>query len=290
MNVAAKKLRVTQPGLSRIIAKLEDQFQGKIFERFPRGVRLTPYGTCVVDRAQHLLREIDRAEEELQAVLNGSSGILRVSATPVWMQVIMPQVVTQFQQEHPGVELVLSAKNYREGIESLRDGISDLHCGVFMKDAGWPGFFAREVATIVNFKVFAHKQHPIHELEDPRLADLSHYPWIDYDFDECAKITDPLPSLNKVLRDIEVRTGRRSGTILRTGALSLSLMQSGPYLAYLCATPKGIEHEFSLKVVPINEFKCHLEAGTISRQGSETTRPLKRFKQILRDAAAPSTL
>jgi len=281
VNVAAEKLHVSQPGLSRIIARLEEQFQGQLFERIQRGVRLTPYGAFVVERAQHLLHELDKADNEVNALLGGIAGTLHVSATPVWMQVIIPQVIAEFQRDLPGIELVLTTKTYREGIEMLREGVIDLHCGVFMNDSPLPNFLSREPATVMHFNVVAHERHPIHEIERPNFHDLIEYPWIDYDFDAHGGSQDPLPSLDKVFRELEMHTGRRVETVLRSSTLSLALMQAGPYLAYLCSAVTRGRYNPPLKVVPVNAFQCHLEAGTVSRRASEATPPLKRFKQIL---------
>jgi len=285
VNVAAEKLNVSQPGLSRIVARLEEQFQGQLFERVHRGVRLTPYGAHVVERAQHLLHELDKADNEVSAILSGVAGTLHVSAAPVWMQVIIPQVVAEFHRDFPSVELVLTTKTYREGVELLREGVIDLHCGVFMNDVRLPNFLRRESATIMNFNVVAHERHPIHEIQHPDVHDLIDYPWIDYEFDGRGSRNDPLPSLDKVLHEIALRTGRHVETILRSSTLSLHLMQSGPYLAYLCSAVTRGWPGLPLKVVPVDAFNCHLDAGIVSRRASETTPPLKRFQQILRNIA-----
>ena len=286
VNVAAQKLNISQPGLTRIVARLEEKFQGQLFERNQRGVRLTRYGAYVVERAQHLLHELDRADNEVHAILGGACGSLRVSAPPVWMDLIIPKVVAEFRLDYPNVELVLSTKTYREGIELLREGTSDLHCGVFMNDSQLPAFLTREPATVMNFNVVAHESHPIHALRSPSVRDLTNYPWIDYGYDALGGGNDPLPSLDKVFSELELRTGRRVETMLRSSTLSLHLMQSGPYLAYLCSAVTRGWPDLPLKVVPVDAFNCHLEAGTVSRQASETTAPLKRFKQILTNIAA----
>ena len=49
---AADRLAITQPALSRVIAKLEDRFGGRLFERIPTGVRLTVLGTMVAGFAR----------------------------------------------------------------------------------------------------------------------------------------------------------------------------------------------------------------------------------------------
>ena len=71
IHSAAEKLHITQPALSRVIAKLERQFNGQIFERVPKGVRLTQFGAIVLDQVRHILREIEHAEEEINLTLKG---------------------------------------------------------------------------------------------------------------------------------------------------------------------------------------------------------------------------
>ena len=58
---ASDKLSMTQPALSRTIRKLEEQFNGQLFERIPTGVRLTQFGRLVADQSLHILREIELA-------------------------------------------------------------------------------------------------------------------------------------------------------------------------------------------------------------------------------------
>ena len=59
--VAADKLAITQPALSRVIARLEEELDGPLFERIPSGVRLTSLGVVAADLARHILREMEAA-------------------------------------------------------------------------------------------------------------------------------------------------------------------------------------------------------------------------------------
>ncbi len=57
----------------------------RLFERLPSGVRLTALGTTAVDLSRHLLREIEAAEEKMDAARSGRSGCFRMTAGPTWM-------------------------------------------------------------------------------------------------------------------------------------------------------------------------------------------------------------
>ena len=83
---AADRLAMTQPALSRIVARLEREFGGSLFERVPAGVRLTRLGTLVVGHARRILRKIGDGEEAVAATRTGRSSRLvardRTSAMP----------------------------------------------------------------------------------------------------------------------------------------------------------------------------------------------------------------
>ena len=80
----ADRLAITQPALSRAIARLEKRAGGRLFERMPEGVRLTGLGAMAADRARRILRELDDAGEAVDAAVAGRAGRFRISAGPVW--------------------------------------------------------------------------------------------------------------------------------------------------------------------------------------------------------------
>src|SRR5689334_22563317 len=77
---AAARLNYTQSAVSRRIASLEQRAGGPLFERLPRGVRLTPAGEALHRHAQVVLNRLVRAEEELAGIHGGYRGRLRVGA------------------------------------------------------------------------------------------------------------------------------------------------------------------------------------------------------------------
>ena len=81
---AADRLAMTQPALTRVVARLEKEYDGRLFERIPTGVRLTRLGAVVAERARRILREIEDSEETVVAALAGRTGSFRITAVPVW--------------------------------------------------------------------------------------------------------------------------------------------------------------------------------------------------------------
>ena len=104
---AADRLCMTQPPLTRIIARLEHRFGGRLFDRLPHGVRVTALGVAVADQARRILCEFDTAKELTDAVRSGRTGVFRVTADPVWSEAVIAPTFPRFQMAYPGIELRL---------------------------------------------------------------------------------------------------------------------------------------------------------------------------------------
>ncbi len=59
---ASRKLNLTQPGITRDIARLEEAAGMELFERRSKGVKLNPFGEIVAEEARQLLRQVEAAE------------------------------------------------------------------------------------------------------------------------------------------------------------------------------------------------------------------------------------
>jgi DNA-binding transcriptional LysR family regulator len=78
INRAATALRMDQPGLSRAIRRLEKKIGAPLFEREPKGVRLTPVGAHLLPSAQELLVSADELTARAVALARESRRQLRV--------------------------------------------------------------------------------------------------------------------------------------------------------------------------------------------------------------------
>jgi len=78
---AAVRLHVAQPALSRQIQDLEKEVGFKLFERLPRGVKLSAAGKLFLEDVPRILHEIAEAAARAGRVARGQSGTLRVGFT-----------------------------------------------------------------------------------------------------------------------------------------------------------------------------------------------------------------
>ncbi|MEM7348979.1 MAG: LysR family transcriptional regulator [Chloroflexota bacterium] len=123
---AAKRLFTTPPSVSAHIKALEDELQVQLFERTPKGMKITEKGEILRTKAeQTLLAAQDMANHatRLQQHLLGTLNV-GINATPSFLQIA--QLVTAMQQNSPGVDLNLVSTSSGKILEMLQSGDLDI--------------------------------------------------------------------------------------------------------------------------------------------------------------------
>ncbi|MGA4842231.1 LysR family transcriptional regulator [Streptomyces sp. G45] len=105
-TAAAQRLSLTQSAVSRQIASLEAALGGApLFDRLPRGVRLTAHGRAVLPHAQAVAGQLARLGRELTELNDVSRGLLRFGAFATADAALVPRAIAAFRARHPGVTL-----------------------------------------------------------------------------------------------------------------------------------------------------------------------------------------
>ena len=127
-SVAARRLNVGQPALSKSIAQLEDRLGVKLLVRTTHGLTPTEAGLHFYERARRSIEEADEAELAARGASAGLTGKLRVSAAVTFARIHLMPRIPEFLALNPDLELevVLDDRNIdlvREGIDvALRMG------------------------------------------------------------------------------------------------------------------------------------------------------------------------
>lgn len=168
---AARRLRVAQPALSRQIQDLEEEIGFQLFDRLPRGVKLTTAGRLFLEDVRRILQEVNDASVRAQRVARGHAGTLRVGFTEnaAWHGVV-PDSFRQFRQRQPGAEMALSPSASLEQIESVRSGRLDAGFVFNMPKADRD--LAQLQVAAQKVALAAPKGHPLTRLTKVRLRDM----------------------------------------------------------------------------------------------------------------------
>jgi len=108
VTVAARRLQISQPGVSRQLKELEEELGLQLFERHGRAlVRITPAGEKIIERATRILREVKNIARAAAAVRDGSQGSLSIGTTHTQARYVLPEVIRSFRSRHANVRLHL---------------------------------------------------------------------------------------------------------------------------------------------------------------------------------------
>ena len=126
MSRAAVRLGLSQPALSQQIRELENGLGLSLFERLPRGLRLTPAGQELLVQARRILADIEHTRERLRFAARGEVGRLRIAINEIaGQQTLVAEAFRTFRGLYPNVSLDLSQLSTFEQLEALRDGHID---------------------------------------------------------------------------------------------------------------------------------------------------------------------
>jgi DNA-binding transcriptional LysR family regulator len=102
---AADALGVSQPNLSKSVARLEDELKLKIFDRTAKGSALTPIGELIVDRADAVITETRNLTRDAALLAGGEIGNVRIGCTTALMMPMMTPLVQRLAKRHPGLRV-----------------------------------------------------------------------------------------------------------------------------------------------------------------------------------------
>lgn len=124
---AARRLGWTQSAVSRQISSLESALGGDpLFDRLPRGVRLTEAGRALAPYAQSVTEALGGARRELDALREGAGGRLRFGAFATADAALVPRALAAFRAGRPGVRVTREEGLTPELLERLGAGRLDL--------------------------------------------------------------------------------------------------------------------------------------------------------------------
>jgi DNA-binding transcriptional LysR family regulator len=103
LSQAARRLRLSQPTLSRRIAALEEQLKAQLFQRTPRGLLLTDAGEQVLAGARRVEEEALAIERQAEAAHQTLTGTVRISVTEGLGSLWLPRKLAAFHASYPGV-------------------------------------------------------------------------------------------------------------------------------------------------------------------------------------------
>jgi len=231
---AAQRLNVAQTALSTQIQDLEAELGFKLFDRLPRGVKLSVAGRLFLEDARRILQQVSEAAARAARVARGQSGTLRVGFTEnaSWRGVV-PESLRRFRERQPDSELQLTPATSLEQIEGLRSGRLD--AGFVFNMSKTDSELDHIPVALQHVELAVPKGHPLIKLKKLRLRDLSEASFVWFPRREAPAFYDRL--MHECFRG-----GLKSPRIVQEGlneSTILSLVSHGMGVGWVNGTARG---------------------------------------------------
>lgn len=126
---AAGRLNIASSAVNRHLLELEDQIGSPLFERLPRGLRLTAAGEMLINHVRKTLKDYACVRTQIEALRGLQSGEVRVATMAGLADSVLGPVVERFAEQHPHIRLVVRTHRVDAGINAVMNGDADLLLG-----------------------------------------------------------------------------------------------------------------------------------------------------------------
>jgi DNA-binding transcriptional LysR family regulator len=215
---AAERLRIAQPPLSQQIRRLEKDLGFPVFERTPKGVRLTPGGEALLDGARAVLAAADDARRSAEAASRGMEGRVSLAFMNSAAYRILPTLLKVFRQAHPGIAVDAREMTIADQMDALIDGRVD--AGILRPPIDDARLAAIELAE-EPFVVALPTDHRLSTKPRIELPDLQDEALVGYPRGHAAGFRE------------------RIDAALRAAGISPRVVQEGTHVHTLCAMVAG---------------------------------------------------
>ena len=262
IHQAARRLHVAQPALSRRIRELEEELGATLFERLPRGVRLTAEGGIFLQDSRQILAAVGRARERLEHAKKGEVGSLRLAFHGhVAEQPSFPRIIRAYRMAHPQVSLDLLPLSSQAQSAAISSDAIDVGFSYNARENS-PELSSRSV-EVDFFTLAVPRGHRLARAKKPiRLTDLRDEAFVFPSRDQHRVIHDRL--MSACLR------GGLTPQVLQEASnehVIMGLVSTGMALSFTYSTARPSE---SVVLKPVVGFRVPLSLDLVWRPGDRS--------------------
>lgn len=265
---AAEKLHITQPALSKSIARLEEEIGVKLFDRVGRHIALSRYGNLFMPYAQKVVSTITEAEIAIKAEQHNPDYFIRILTTPL---IKYPGLLQEMLQCCNNINIISKMMQERDIVNGLLSNTLDL-C-IVSREIDHPKL-KKQLINTEKVKVLISKENPMAKLERVPIKVLNRHKLVILDRNtELSRITLELFSHNKM--DIDASAEVESWYDL------INYVQTGSFFSLIGEqTPITLTNDMVMK--DLDDTELFIKKYLYSRLG-ESINIIKNLREVIAD-------
>jgi DNA-binding transcriptional LysR family regulator len=271
-SLAAEKLHLTQPAVSKRIALLEEQLGTGLFDRIGRNISLTEAGNALLPHARAVQLELEAARQSVQDLSGAIAGQLRLATSHHIGLHRLPPVLSAFSKAYPAVQIDIDFMDSEQAYELIMQGKVELAI-VTLAPVREPSVVTLPVwRDPLDFMVARH--HPLAQNSHLDLQALAMHPAI-------------LPGLNTYTGQIVARLFDRHQLSLQvsmaTNYLETIRMMASVGLGWT-VLPRSMRDE-TLVTLQLSAASIERTLGIVYHRGRSLSRAAGAFIEVVLAAA-----
>jgi DNA-binding transcriptional LysR family regulator len=276
-SVAARRVCLSQPALTRSIKNLESMLRAQLFERGAHGAVLTAAGEKFLDHARMILSDCERATDEIRGFREGIAGSVSMGMGALFGAWIGDEVVARTQTQLPGVDLTVIEGFFEELLGMLRGGRIDFAL-INFPHAALADDVVMEPLLELHARTFAAASHPLAKARRVAAPDMAKSDWV------VGNQAHSLESLRQFFssHDLPTPAAVRTNSLALISALVL-------YRGYLTMISDSVMHRElargTVKALNIDVPVIRRPAGLLYLKKRTHSRAADRVMQIVRDVS-----
>jgi len=170
---AADTLAITPSALNRRLLALEAELGTQIFERLPRGVRLSTAGELMIQHIRDQVADFERLQSQIADLTGVRRGHVNIACSQALLAYFLPREIERYRAEHPGVTFSVSVRDREVAEQALLDYSADVALifePVRLADCQTLVIVEQPIRAIMG------AGHPLAGLEELKLENLLAYP------------------------------------------------------------------------------------------------------------------
>ncbi len=125
-SIAAKKMYISQPAISKSISKLEENLHTVLFHRSSKGVTLTREGEILYRYVEQALFSLRSGEEQLKTSASFPISQLSIGVSTTLCKYVLLPVLKDFMTQNPNIKITISCQPTLDTISALQEGSIDI--------------------------------------------------------------------------------------------------------------------------------------------------------------------
>ncbi len=173
-SIAAERVFLTQPAVSKRIATLEGELGVKLFDRMGKSISMTEAGRKLLPRATNMLQEMEDIKRSISNLSGDVTGNLKMGISHHIGLHRIPPILRKFRHRHPDVQFDIRFLGSEAACHAVAQGKLEMGIVTLPTDAPVNLDITKLWHDPLQF-VVSH-EHPLAKVEQPTLEDLIKHP------------------------------------------------------------------------------------------------------------------